>query len=324
MTKPKILISYARADGLDTSARLRSELQRTGYEVWRDIEEMRGGQDWREQIRAALRECHVMLILLSPASVSSKQVDWEFETAQTLETPVLFALIAPCVSPSAWATLHYQDLSNATAYSLGLAALIRDINELASKNTPQPNAKSNTNGVQFDFTGANISQSQIGNGNVMVNRGGREANNAVLLAQISQIIAEQLESKHIQLKAQLLTEISKLNTEQMTEISAVLASYQNQAIRYDETQALLDQIHNLTTLIRDESVSVQMDLQAVNSQISQIFDAELTHDQQFQLSVPIIPGILSYNATYGGNMSINLRNAFDALKNRWSQMLRRK
>ncbi len=37
---PKIFLSYARADGKTAAIRLRSELQRAGFEVWRDIEDM--------------------------------------------------------------------------------------------------------------------------------------------------------------------------------------------------------------------------------------------------------------------------------------------
>jgi hypothetical protein len=84
MAKTKILISYARADALESSARLRAELQQAAYDIWRDIEEMRGGKDWKEQLRQAIGDVDVIVLMLTPASVASKYVLWECDTAQTL------------------------------------------------------------------------------------------------------------------------------------------------------------------------------------------------------------------------------------------------
>ena len=72
----KIFLSYARKDGAAAAARLRTELERAGFTVWRDIEQMRGGRAWQEQLRAALREVDVVLVLLTPAAVKSKYVAW--------------------------------------------------------------------------------------------------------------------------------------------------------------------------------------------------------------------------------------------------------
>lgn len=125
-----IFLSYARADGLDAATRLRNELIAMGFTVWRDLEEMRGGQAWKEQLRAALRAVDAVVVLLTPAAVTSKTVEWEWQNALTLDKRVLPVLIQPCDVPAELARLHYHHLNTPDVYTLGLARLARDLVQL--------------------------------------------------------------------------------------------------------------------------------------------------------------------------------------------------
>ncbi|MBE9180431.1 toll/interleukin-1 receptor domain-containing protein [Oculatella sp. LEGE 06141] len=146
MPNVTVLISYARADGKAAADRLREELQRAGFGVWRDIEEMRSGQAWKEQVREALRTVDGVIVLLTPGSFASKHVRWEIEAALTLQKPVKSLLIVSWDKldglkglPDEVINFHHHNLSTEQVYSSGFAALIRDLNELSTgdrNNTP--------------------------------------------------------------------------------------------------------------------------------------------------------------------------------------------
>lgn len=125
---PSIFLSYARADGQDAAKRLRSELEQAGFQIWRDIEDMQGGQAWKDQLRQALRTVDVVIVLLTPAAVASKYVEWEWENALTLEKRVIPLLRLPCEVPEELQRLHYHNLSTDQNYVFGFASLVRDLN----------------------------------------------------------------------------------------------------------------------------------------------------------------------------------------------------
>ncbi|MDX2212730.1 MAG: TIR domain-containing protein [Oculatellaceae cyanobacterium bins.114] len=127
-----VFLSYARADGKPAATRLRGELERVGFQIWRDIEDMQGGQSWKDQLREALRTVQVVVVLLTPAAVASKYVEWEWETALTLDKRVIPLLLMPCDVPSDLSRLHYHNLSTDQEYTLGFAALIRDLYSLTA------------------------------------------------------------------------------------------------------------------------------------------------------------------------------------------------
>jgi hypothetical protein len=122
-----IFLSYARGDGGDAVTRLRNELIRAGFNIWRDIEEMHGGERWKEQLRAALRRIDVVLVLLTPGAVESQMVAWEWENALTLEKCVIPLLAIKCKIPPELSQFHYHDLSEPENYSTSLMALMRDL-----------------------------------------------------------------------------------------------------------------------------------------------------------------------------------------------------
>lgn len=167
----QIFLSYARADGADAVARLRIELTRSGFKIWQDIENMMGGQAWKDQLRAALRKVDVVVVLLTPSAVTSKYVAWEWEMAQLLEKPVIPLLVTACDVPNELARLHYHDLSDEQGYTIGLMSLVRDLNQLgqltgdraiAQSSPPSPQAGNRNISIGGN---ANNSQIVIGDGN---------------------------------------------------------------------------------------------------------------------------------------------------------------
>jgi hypothetical protein len=172
----KIFLSYARKDGAAAAARLRTELERAGFTVWRDIEEMRGGQAWKEQLRAALREVEAVLVLLTPAAVDSQYVTWEWENALTLQKQVIPLRVLACDPPEELRRLHYHDLSQSDTYTVGFAALLRDLAETLAAQTGRDKPQTGpAGGDTFNVFGP--TQSGVGSNPIVINQGPGAASN---------------------------------------------------------------------------------------------------------------------------------------------------
>ncbi|MEO1446266.1 MAG: COR domain-containing protein, partial [Cyanobacteria bacterium J06635_11] len=124
----KVFLSYARQDGTEAAARLRQELMDAGFNVWQDTENMRGGEAWKEQLREALREVDAVVLLLTPNSVTSEYVKWEWEGAQFLQKLLIPVLISPCKPPPDLHRLQRRDLSTEKIYIKGLMSIVQDLN----------------------------------------------------------------------------------------------------------------------------------------------------------------------------------------------------
>lgn len=175
----QIFLSYARADGKDPAAKLRRELEQSGFKIWQDTTDMRGGQAWKDQLRQAIKAVDTVLVLLTPGAVASKYVNWEWETAITVEKKVIPLLILPCEVPKELNDLHYHNLSTDQNYTLGFASLIRDLNQAEiSKSVEKPNdlpaktsdSSSRNISIGGSVTGANIvtgDSNVVGNNNTI-------------------------------------------------------------------------------------------------------------------------------------------------------------
>lgn len=122
-----VFLSYSRRDGVAAAVALRRDLTEVGLTVWRDIEEMRGGLDWREQIRAALAAVDFVLVLLTPGAVASDTVAWEWRTALAGGRRVIPLLMRPCEVPEPLARLHYHDFTRPEGQREAMNRLFRDL-----------------------------------------------------------------------------------------------------------------------------------------------------------------------------------------------------
>ena len=86
-------VSYARQDR-ETVASLKADLERLGREVWID-DKLRGGQEWWDEILAAIRSCEVFVWTVSPTSVKSTACKAELSYTFALGRPVLPIMIKP-------------------------------------------------------------------------------------------------------------------------------------------------------------------------------------------------------------------------------------
>ena len=79
-----VFISYSRSDE-DPAMIIENELARRGHRVWRDRTNIVVGIEWQTAIDTAIRQADHMIVLLSPDSVASNEVQREIELAQAIE-----------------------------------------------------------------------------------------------------------------------------------------------------------------------------------------------------------------------------------------------
>jgi hypothetical protein len=68
---PDTFISYAKED-VEQARRLYAALKQQGLDVWLDEESLLPGQNWRQSIETAIRECRYFIAIISNNSVSKK------------------------------------------------------------------------------------------------------------------------------------------------------------------------------------------------------------------------------------------------------------
>src|SRR5262245_56519710 len=84
----EVFISYSSADRprvLDIA----DQLEAAGVPVWIDRNKSNGGRRWDEQIVRAIRDCKVVLLMCSQASMRSRNVKQEIQLAWRYNRPYL-------------------------------------------------------------------------------------------------------------------------------------------------------------------------------------------------------------------------------------------
>lgn len=72
----KVFLSYAHNDS-SLAKKIASALETKGFDVWNAETEILPGDNFAEKISDALKESDAMVVLLSPASLESNNVQWE-------------------------------------------------------------------------------------------------------------------------------------------------------------------------------------------------------------------------------------------------------
>jgi HEAT repeat protein len=88
-------ISYAHND-FEFAENLKHHLERANVEIWMDEERLRAGDDWREDIDKAIRDCFALVLIVSPASMNSQYVlyEWSFAWgAGKMVVPILYETV---------------------------------------------------------------------------------------------------------------------------------------------------------------------------------------------------------------------------------------
>ena len=151
---PRVFLSYGVHDASELAERLRLDLTARGYQVWQDVNRIRAGRPWDEEVQTGLRNSQVLLALLSPQSVrraldagnptatDSVCLD-EIEYAQrACKIPIVPVQVVSCEAPFLIYRLHqinfrYWRESEAT-YQAGLNQICAAIAEaIQSRKSPE-------------------------------------------------------------------------------------------------------------------------------------------------------------------------------------------
>src|SRR5689334_22099210 len=106
----QIFISYSRKD-IDFARKLAGDLEKAGYEVWWDLTDLRGGDDWVRMIPDAIAASEFVIVVLSPNSVISDWVRKEYTQALSLRKRVIPIMLAQTRVPFSLNTINYVDFT---------------------------------------------------------------------------------------------------------------------------------------------------------------------------------------------------------------------
>jgi hypothetical protein len=96
----RIFISYSRQDSA-FAVRLAHSLHSMGVVTWMDIKDIPAGVKWSTGIQAGLKTCDLMIVIISPASMASQNVEDEWSYFVDEKKPLIPLLWKP-------AEVHYQ------------------------------------------------------------------------------------------------------------------------------------------------------------------------------------------------------------------------
>lgn len=135
----RLFVSYAHVDGAILQEWLITPLRSSGHEVWLD-EQLRAGQNWREQLHQAIAQSDALIYAVSPESIASEICQWEVQEARHLGKPIIPVLIQAGTPLPAWlAKLQYVDFSQG-ATRQAIARLLGSLNQV-------PNSPSESHGA---------------------------------------------------------------------------------------------------------------------------------------------------------------------------------
>ena len=117
-----IFISYSRKD-IDIARNLAGDLEKAGFDVWWDISDLRGGDDWVRVIPSAIEASQIFIVLLSPKSIQSQWVKKEYLHALNLRMKIIPVMIETCAARQSAAEEHFERKSATPAAAMRRGAV---------------------------------------------------------------------------------------------------------------------------------------------------------------------------------------------------------
>lgn len=108
----KLFISYSRKD-MTFVRELAGDLEATGYDVWWDLTDLRGGDDWVKKIPAAIKDSDFFVIVLTPNAIQSEWVQKEYTQALNLHKKIIPLMFEACEVPFALNTINFVNFTGA-------------------------------------------------------------------------------------------------------------------------------------------------------------------------------------------------------------------
>jgi hypothetical protein len=130
MNLKNIFFSYSRVDASDFALKLAVDLQKAGFNVWIDQEDIRAGSEWDLEIEKALETCDCLLFIESEKSVTSNNVLDEVYFALEQHKVVIPVIYKDSKTPYRLSRLQHIDFT--ISYETGLTNLINEMKRPAA------------------------------------------------------------------------------------------------------------------------------------------------------------------------------------------------
>jgi formylglycine-generating enzyme required for sulfatase activity len=127
----RIFISYSRMDE-SFARRLAASLSNLGADVWIDVEDIPAGMKWSSAIQQGLDNAELMIVIISPDSMTSRNVEDEWQYYLDHGKPIIPVLLHPAQVHFQLSRIQYVDFHN-QEYD---TAVRRLHTELARKGVP--------------------------------------------------------------------------------------------------------------------------------------------------------------------------------------------
>ena len=124
--KTKVFISYSSKKE-DFAELVKMKLEEANLFVWKDINQIMAGKEWRNEIDSALLEANIILVILDENSVNSPYVTYEWAFALGNGKPILPLLIDDCTVHPRINVLQYLDFRDKNRPWDKLIGLIKTI-----------------------------------------------------------------------------------------------------------------------------------------------------------------------------------------------------
>jgi tetratricopeptide (TPR) repeat protein len=130
-----LFISYSRTDGEEFADELYQRLQDAEYAPWLDRRHLVSGTDWDSSIDQALEQASIVLVVLTPAAVTSRQVKSEWSYALNQNLMVVPLLTRDCDVPRVLAVHQVHDFRSPAEHAW--ERLFKDLEDLPSNHLEQ-------------------------------------------------------------------------------------------------------------------------------------------------------------------------------------------
>jgi hypothetical protein len=133
-----VFISYSRTDG-EFVDKLEPDLRQQGFQTWVDRRRLEGGQVWDAEIRDALDNAAVIVLILTPDALKSRWVRTEYEYGIRRRKPIIPVMFYPCPSlPRSLSRLQILDFKVGVNYDDKYRFAIGQLRDaLRDKKVPQ-------------------------------------------------------------------------------------------------------------------------------------------------------------------------------------------
>jgi len=111
----QIFISYSHEDATFVQ-QVREQLQAWDYQTWLDSDNIPHGAYWPDAIDAGLKNSDVLVGVMTPDSVASRNVKNEWDWALENGRPLFLLLLQECEVPHRYVSINYIDFTNSAAH----------------------------------------------------------------------------------------------------------------------------------------------------------------------------------------------------------------